>query len=130
MGLADIVRSGIALANALTDSLQGTVSIERWTGQSNTGVPTYAAAFEVKAIVEPSKVWSKNPTGGDMFLTSKVSILQPLDPQGTAGRDEPLDQRDRITLPDGSTCPISMVDGSIMDPATGRPMLFMVTLVR
>lgn len=132
MGLDSVVRSAVALANRVTTSLQGTVQIFRWNGQSqNGGTPTYeATALSVKAIIEPNKVWTKDPKGGAMFLTSRIAILQPIAPLGATGRSEPLDQRDKVVLPDGTTCPIFGIDGGVTDPTTSRPYFFMVTLVR
>lgn len=130
MGLADIVRSGIAIANTITASLQVPISIQRWTGQGQTGAPSYAAAITVQALVEPEKVLRPSGTGGVMALTSKVTILTPLTAHGATGRSEPLDQRDKITLSDGTTCPISTIGGVVTDPSTNLPYMFEVTLVR
>jgi len=119
-GFADIVRDGIALADELTATLQATVQHEAWTGQSGYGDATYAAAVDHLALVS-KRVRERRRADGSIVVTmAKVTFLRPVEANGTAGRQEPVDPRDRITLPDGSTGPIVDAAG-LVDPDTGAP---------
>lgn len=128
MGLDDIVRSGVALADSITLSLQPLVSLEAWTGQDAYGQQTYAAAVSIRALVEQKVSQIRSRLTGEMVMTTaKVSFLRPVAPNGAAGRAEPVDTRDRITLPDGFTGPIVAVN-SFTDPTTSRGYLTEVYL--
>lgn len=131
MGLASIVRNGIAIADKITKDLQAPVLIQRWISEGRSGTPgREASPITVMAIIEPDKNKVPNPSGGAMIVTSKITILTPMAAQGAAGRDEPIDQRDLVTLPDGSTCPIFRVLGYLTDPSTNYPYMIQVSLVR
>lgn len=128
MGLDDIVRAGVALADSITTTLQVAVSHEAWTGQDAFGEATYAAATFPLAIVEQKVSQVRSRLTGQMIMTkAKVSFLRPIAPNGAAGRAEPVDTRDRITLPDGFTGPIVAVN-SLTDPTTSRGYLTEVYL--
>lgn len=122
MGLADIVRSGIAIAKNVTADLQVDITLEAWTGSDGYGAPTYAAAVILPAIVVKKQRIIKNPLGEIIKSKHEVTILQPVTANGATGREEPIDPRDRITLPDESTGPILDVTGMI-DPSTGAPFM-------
>jgi hypothetical protein len=126
-GFADLVRSGIALANSLTSTLQVEVTHEAWTGQDGYGKPTYAAPIKRTAIVEQKQRWIRNRDSSVMAVMPKVTILGPITDNGAANRRDPIDMRDIITLPDGTTGPIQDVE-FIMDPETNRPYMYEVTL--
>lgn len=127
MALNDIVRSGIATANRITASLQDFVTVEQWTGFTGFGVPTYGPAKSIKALVEKkNRQWTN--AGGDIVISNtKVTFLQPLSDNGAAGRREPLDPRDRITLPGGIYGAVLSVEG-LNDPKTSREYMFEVFL--
>jgi len=132
MGLDSLVRSGIALAKTMTNDLQAAVTLERWTGQDRTTKPTYAPGILVQALIEPDTRKVVNADGSSIVLVSRITILGPLDDLvgSQAGRTEPIDPRDKITLPDGTTCPIHRIDGVLIDPVTSAPYMLMVSLVR
>jgi len=127
MGFDDLVRNGIALANTLTSTLQVLVTHEAWTGQDGYGKPTFAAAISRTAIVEHKQRWIRNRDATIMAVLPSVTFLGPIADNGAANRAEPIDPRDRITLPDGTTGPIQDVK-FIMDPATNRPYMYEVAL--
>lgn len=121
MGLGDIIRSGIAIADNVTVGVQVNVSHEAWTGQNGLGTPTYAAAVTRQAIVDLTRKQRMTATGVLVNVVATVIILETVAPNGAAGRREPIDPRDIITLPDGTTGPIFDAPASVVDPATNRP---------
>lgn len=127
MGFDDLVRSGINLANTLTSTLQVTVTHEAWTGKDVHGKPSYAAGVNRNAIVEHKQRWVRGRDSNVIATMPVVTILGPITANGASGRKEPLDPRDRITLPDGRTGPIMDVK-FIVDPDTGYPYMYEVTL--
>jgi len=60
------------------------------------------------------------------MVEPSVLILEPVDDNGATGRKEPIDPRDRITLPDGRILTQLLVE-MVMDPETNRPYMYMVT---
>ena len=121
MGLLDVLRNGIALADSLTADLQDEVTHEAWIGQSFDGKPIYAESVTRSAIVERKQRLIKTADGREVMSTHYIGFLRPIDPNGAADRQEPVDPRDRITLSNGSTGPIISLDG-FMDRAFDRPM--------
>lgn len=127
-GFDGLVRGAVALANNLTGSLQSSVSHEAWTGQDAFGEATYAAPVTRQAIVEQRIAQFRSQPSGEMVTTTaKVTFLKPITPNGAAGRNEPVDSRDRITLQDGATGPLVNISNFI-DPTTGRGYLTEVWL--
>lgn len=129
MDLSALVRDGVAMANDLTSSLQATVIVHAYTGQDRSGTPSYAAPQSYKAIVEYRQEARKTDQGTEQISRAYVAFLQPVTPNGTAGRVEPIDERDLITLPDMSTGPILEVRG-LVDRSTNRPYFSEVWLGR
>lgn len=127
MGLDAIVRSGVALANRITDSLQVDVTHEAWTGDDKYVKPTFAAAVTRSAIVEMRPRLRRLASGKEVMAYAVVTFLVPIAANGAAGRREPIDPRDRITLPDGFTGPILEAVG-VTDPTTNRPYVLEVVL--
>jgi len=121
MGLDNIVRSGVALANKVTGSLQGVVTIKPWIAQDVNGTATYGAAKKVKAIIELGEKSLKTANGVSVDIQAKITFLQPIKANGAEGRVEPIDDRDVITLPDGTTGPTIVGEPMIVDPASSKP---------
>lgn len=122
MGLADIVRDAVALGQELTADLQVLIVHEAWVGQDISTDPLYAAAVEYPAIVELGPKPFRTDQGEVITVRAIVSILRPIVPiGGVPDRDEPLDGRDQITLPDGLIGPPIMGGGGVVDPSTQRP---------
>lgn len=121
MGLDSIVRSGIATAKSLTASLQNTITIKPWIGtQDAFGKPRYGSPVEISAVVDPKQKERRTSSGKIVMTTCYIVILESLESNGAAGRVEPVDPRDVVTLPDGTTSPIVDVAG-FMDPTIARP---------
>lgn len=127
MGLADIVRSGVAIAKDVTSDLQVNITHEAWISNDAYGGPTYAAATTLPAIVEREQRLIRDMNGEEIMSRTKITILQPITANGSTGRREPIDPRDRI-IPSGDiTGPILSVEG-IVDPNTNAPYLYIVRL--
>jgi hypothetical protein len=122
MGFDDLVRDGIALAKTLTADLQDNITLQRWTGTDGYNKPTYADPVTHEVLIEHKMRQHRLPTGEIVQTRAKVTWLHPLTAHGAAKRKEPIDPRDKITLPDGRTGPILDVQG-LVDPATGYPYM-------
>lgn len=120
MGLSNIIRSGVATANKVTASLQDVVTIKQWVAQDAFGAPTYGKTLKIPAIIEQGEKQVQQPTGVTMAIKATLTFLQPITANGAAGRIEPLDARDTVTLPDGTSGPIIVLN-SIVDPASHKP---------
>ena len=58
---------------------------------------------------------------------TKLTFVRPIPDEGTAGRREPIDPRDKITLPDGTAGPI-INTGGLVSGGTGKPYMLEVWL--
>jgi hypothetical protein len=132
MGLDAILRAGLRAAHALTADLQSTVSHERWSGVNSYGVPTYLTAVDRTAIIEKKQKRVAGPNGTDIVATARLQFLEPLADTTQYGvvlsnRRNPVDPRDKFTLPDGTSCPVVDIEG-VFDPTTDRPFVEAVWL--
>lgn len=128
MGLADIIRSGIQIAQNVTAGAQVNVTHEAWTGQDEYGAPTFAAAQTLTAILDLNRKEKATLSGQLVTVVATLTILTPITDNGAAGRKEPIDPRDVIRLPDGTTGPILETPNAVVDPATNRPFFHTVLL--
>jgi len=115
MGLADVIRAGVATAAKLTAELQAAVTHEVWTGQDALGAPTYAAPVTRRALVEPSTRLLQLADGRQVSASTKLTFLSA----------DPVDSLDRLTLPDGSQPSILAVQAPPLD-ADGEAVLWQV----
>jgi len=129
MGLADIVRSGVATAQSVTADLQDSVSHEAWIGHDGTGYakPAYAPAVARPALVEMKQRKLRLADGSEVTQNAQLTFIGPVEANGAVGRREPIDPRDRLTLPSGHTGPILDVQG-LVDTGTHAPYLLEVAL--
>ena len=127
MGIFD---EAIAIADEVTKDLgvQPTVTHQAWTGQDSKGRATYAAAVSRRAVVDLTRKQRTTASGVLITIIATVTILEPVAPNGAAGRREPIDPRDIITLPDGTTGPIVDAPDMVVDAATNRPLMNTVML--
>jgi len=127
----EIVRSGIVLANGLTKGLQCKVKFEAVTGQGANG-RTYAAPIYIDAVVDMTTKERVRPDGKILTIAATVTVVGDIPANGTviAGnpRREPVDPRDRVTLPNGFTGPIISAPGSVIDPGTNRGLIHVIEL--
>jgi hypothetical protein len=127
MSLAGTVRSAVATADKVVKALEEEVTHEAWISADMFGKNTYAAPALRKALVE-QKIQERRLSDGRIVKTSaKLTFLEVIPANGTAGRIEPIDPRDRITLKDGTTGPI-LSDSGFRDPEKSRPYLVEILL--
>ena len=127
MGLSNIVRSGIKLADRLTSDLQPTVTLRRWSGETMEGDDTYVNSTQ-PALFEQRQTEVRTPSGELRQARGKVTFLRPIPPLGgVTGRTEPIDVNDRIVAPDGSEWGVIVTEGMI-DKSTGQPYMSEVWL--
>jgi len=133
MAFDDIIRSGVALANRLTKAIHVPVIHRAWIGQDNYGEEKYAPVSvgadgqTLRGVVEIRQVNRLMPNGQQSMSKAWVMFVEPVPPNGTPGRTEPIDVRDYIELPNGLTGPILDVEG-LLDPNTSEPFFTEVWL--
>ena len=129
MSLATVVRNAVALAKSVTSTLQDNITLAAWTGQATSGAkPTYAAGVTLPALIEQGPTSFRTARGEVIAVKAVVHILQPVAANGAANREEPIDPRDKITLPNGTVgAPIMGAEGFV-DPSTNLPYLYTVAL--
>lgn len=120
MGLDRLVRSVVKTADKVTKSLQDVVGYEPWIGDDAFNKPTYGAKSDEKAVVSYVQRMRKTSDGREVMQEATVLFVRPIAANGAAERREPIDPRDRITLPNGMTGPILDVIG-VSDPGTRYP---------
>lgn len=129
-GLADLVQDLVYnLASPLTADFQGMITHYPWTHQSTDGFGEdfYASGVQYNALVDRT-VEEKYSNIGELIITAaRVTILDPMIPNGTSGRREPIDPRDKIVLDDGTTAPIVDLP-KFTNPATGMPFVNEATI--
>lgn len=132
MGLADIVAGAVTIARTVTLDLHTTITLAQWIGEDQFGKGIYATALSLRAIVEDKNKQLKTGEGQDAVSKTYIAVLEPID-AATANsgftRKNPVDERDIVTLPDGSTGPILDIDG-LINGATGVPFYSQIYLGR
>lgn len=123
LNLPSIISNAVKIADTSTKSLQVVVAHHAWTGQDSWGKATYAFPVDRRAIYE-SKHESKfdTNTGSVVQVKGKLTFLDPIAPNGAAGRIEPIDNRDLIVLPDGTSGPVFKPEG-LYNPVSDAPFL-------
>jgi hypothetical protein len=116
--LADLIRDGIALAHSLTDTLQSSIELHQWVGSDANGKERYATPpLTLSAVVDHESSVVKTADGQDVKAATYVLILQlvpsAVEVDSDNPRRNPVDERDKIILPDGSTGPILKVKGFV-----------------
>jgi hypothetical protein len=113
MGLADIIRNAVATVDAITTSLQSTITLYRYTGQGGLGsVRQYASPEEVLAIVEQKQILIKDATGQMVMSSAQVTFPRPIS----------ISIMDKIVLQNGYSAPILNTAG-LVDSGTGNDYL-------
>lgn len=128
LNLSRIVSGAVKTASKLTVSLQADVTWKAWTGNDQRGKNTYST-HTIKALVEQEvKTQIDQSTGKAIETQAKITILDPL-PVVSAlpgfTRINPIDNRDMLILPDGTTGP-AYRPGGFVNPDTDKPFLMEV----
>lgn len=134
LNLQKLITSGIKTADRLTGGPKGAqceLPYRAWVGQDEWGKPVYDPPSDqdsssIFALVE-QKLESRldTATGRVIETKAKLTILKPVPPNGAGGRIEPIDPRDLILLPDGTSGPIYLPQG-MTNPGTGQPFMLEV----
>lgn len=125
MGLGSIIRGGVATAKTLLggqDQVLDDVTVEFWIEDIDAaGQGRFSSPVSFQALVIRQQKTVMKSDGQEAVATTYVMFLEELTPQGTGnGRREPLDERDVITLSDGTTGPILTITG-VMDQLNSTP---------
>lgn len=123
MSILSAVQAGIAIADKITKPLQGQISIQPWIGQDGVGGHSYGTTKLVNAAIDTTRkrVFGQ---GQEVVIMASLTIMEAIaDTVATPPhvRVNPIDPRDIITLPDGTTGP-TILAGGYMDPSTSRPV--------
>jgi hypothetical protein len=110
MGLSDIVRSGIALADSLTGSLQVPVKHYMYSEATidDTGKITWAAPHVRMGIVENARTQQRQKESRDVASDVQVTFPRPF----------PIDTRDKLVMPDGNGDTVINRVAGVFDPLT------------
>jgi hypothetical protein len=128
LNLSKIVSGAVKTASKLTVSLQAIVTWKAWTGNDQRGKNTYAT-YSIRALVEQEvKTQIDQSTGQAIQTQAKITILDPLPVVAALSgfwRTNPVDNRDILILPDGTTGP-AYRPGGFVNPDTNKPFLMEV----
>lgn len=127
MALNSAITSAVKTADKVTKSLQETVYHEAWYGQNGFGKAFFGPPVARKAVVDRRRYSRKMGDGIQVEVRGSFLFLDTIPPDGAAGRDEPIDSRDRLTLVDGLTGPIVEIS-KMHDPSLARPYLLEVRI--
>ena len=127
MSFNKLIAQGVAIANSLTESLQANVTHEPWIDSGANGQPIFDSAVSRPAVVSYNRTLIRTTEGEQVMQSATGMFLDLIEAHGAEGRREPVDPRDRITLPDGYKGPIVNVRGPV-DPDTNAPYFLEVAL--
>lgn len=127
MALVDIIRSGVAIASKTFESNKVNITHEPWIGQDGDGTDQYDTPVVRRAVADLTRKPRYTSSGTLALSVAMLTFLDPIADNGAPTRHEPIDTRDRLTLPDGTTGPIINIAGPL-DSGTSRPFLNEVTL--
>lgn len=120
MGLLNIVRSGVKVADKLTKDLQAEITFERYISSDGAGDKTYAASATIKAIVEDKQEIVRSLSGELSQSKTHITILDTAKLL-TITANQGVKEQDRITLPNGESGRILALGGFI-DAGTEIPV--------
>jgi hypothetical protein len=130
MSLSTIIKSGIKIADTQTKSVQSTITLKAWIGDDGYGAQAYASAVALRAVVEQKNRPYMTAAGETVTITAQVTIVGPVAPTSPKvgeTRQNPVDPRDIIVLPDGSTRPIVLIN-ALINPDTNAPYMVQISL--
>jgi hypothetical protein len=121
-GFDKLIRSGVATAHKLLGGFGGLeveVEFEQWIGSDANGQPLYAGPKTLEAVVELATQPPRLSLATNKQVTprARVTLLSMPSANGAEGRTEPIDSRDRFTLPDGQVGNVLAISG-VFDPVT------------
>lgn len=130
MGYEDLIRGGVKLASGQFESMKLDVVHDAWIGEDGDGADEFAPSVVRRALVNLRKTIFATRDGQLVTTFASIIFLDPVPPTTPnpgKTREQPIDPRDTLTLPDGGTAPI--VDtGGFADSATAQPFVLKVIL--
>jgi hypothetical protein len=78
MGWDAVVKSGVKLADSITQTLQPYVTYSAWIGQDVFGNPRYTAAVRHRALVDTTVRKRRLPSGQEVSVRARVSFFRPM----------------------------------------------------
>jgi hypothetical protein len=128
--MSRLVSRAVAIANRAVGNLdlKVTVTVHAWTSQDVFGAPSYAAPVSYDVILDERQQQKRDAEGKLVSTRAYIAFLEPITPNGAAGRVEPLDPRDKIVLPDGVTTGPIVATTGFVNKETGRPYFHEVWL--
>lgn len=132
MGLGSLVRDvALPLVNTVIggqDGLKDDVTIQYWEyDEDEAGTGHYSSPVSFQAVVVRQSKMVKKSDGQEAMSATYLAFTEAMPAHGGADRREPLDERDIITLSDGTTGPILSIEG-LMDQVASAPYLLEVYL--
>lgn len=121
--MSSLIRKAVAVAYSVVGKLDIPVTVTHypWISQDVFGAPTYAPVGVPYSVIFDERQQQKRDEEGIVVSTrAYLAFLEPIAPNAAAGRLNPLDPRDKIVLPDGTTGPIVSSSGFV-DKGTGKP---------
>lgn len=120
MSIPSELRDGIAIIKGEFIDLMDHVTIRRWLAQDKYGKGIFTAPETFEAIIDLRQQDRPGASGQITRTSALVTILEEIAPINSAGRQNPIDPRDIIVLPDNTTAPIVETQG-LWDGETNRP---------
>lgn len=131
MGYEDLIRNSIAgILSPQFESMKLNVQHAAWIGQTGDGEDDFAPTVTRRALVDLTKRQRMTPNGQLVMTFATLTFLDPIEdtvPNSGQTRQQPIDPRDVLTLPDGGTAPIVQA-GAFADSGTERPFFQEVIL--
>lgn len=124
-----MLRIGVKVANKVTRPVQAEVTHKQFVSQDGAGKKTFSPSTGIKrlCLFEQQEHKMELPDGRLIAVEAVLTFLEEVLPQGASGRLEPIDPRDEIILPDGSTAPVVYVSAPY-DPKKKRGFVVQVWL--
>lgn len=128
MSLMDVIRKAPAIADKVTKALQPVVTYERADPLPDSySTENYLPAVSLRALVEWKQMQERTSTGVMTVTRPIITFLNVAEVAAATG-GLGFNTNDRLTLSDGTTGPIRMLDGALLDSGTNRPILTQVML--
>jgi hypothetical protein len=110
VALRDIIISGVAIADSVTQSLQADILLYRHSDATvdDSGKVTWGTPVRMKAVVEHNKVQARDKEGRDVTSSTQLTFPRPT----------LISVLDRVVLPDGTSGSPLQRAGSVVDPVT------------
>src|SRR5688572_2089446 len=127
---AEVLESGVSIINSLTLGARSTCILEQFIGSGPSGDLSYAAPVDIRGVVDyTNKVYIRNAQ--IVSISAILTVTEPVPFNLTVTdppRKNPIDPRDRITLPDGTAGPIISTPGAVNNPNTGTGFIQVVEI--